>query len=228
MSADASAFFHYRASGRMRASMQPMDRRDHWNRVYQTKAPDSVSWYQRRPDVSLELIAASGIAKDAGIIDVGGGASLLVDNLLNLGYSNVAVLDISGAALDTSRTRLGARAVAVEWFEADVTTFEPPHRYALWHDRAAFHFLTRTTDRASYVETLRKALTPGGTAIIATFALDGPPKCSGLDVVRYDERSIAVELGAEFELLEVRREAHVTPGKAEQKFRYFRFERHNA
>jgi SAM-dependent methyltransferase len=205
--------------------MQSMDRRDHWNRVYQTKAPDSVSWYQRRPDVSLELIAASGIAKDAGIIDVGGGASLLVDHLLNLGYSNLAVLDISGAALDASRMQLGARAVAVEWFEADVTTFEPPHRYALWHDRAAFHFLTSTTDRASYVETLRKALTPGGTAIIATFALDGPPKCSGLDVVRYDEQSIAIELGAEFELLEVRQEAHVTPGKAEQKFRYFRFER---
>lgn len=202
-----------------------MNRREHWNHVYQTKAPDSVSWYQRRPDVSLELIAASGIAKDAGIVDVGGGASVLVDHLLELGYSNLAVLDVSGAALNASRSRLAARAAAVEWFEADATTFEPPHRYALWHDRAAFHFLTDAGDRARYVATLRRTLAPGGTAIIATFALDGPPKCSGLDVVRYDEQSIASELGAEFELREVRREAHVTPGRAEQQFRYFRFER---
>ena len=202
-----------------------MDRREHWNRVYQTRAPDSVSWYQRRPDVSLELIAASGIAKDARIIDVGGGASVLVDHLLDLGYSKLAVLDVSGAALNASRSRLEARAAAVEWLEGDVTTFEPPHRYALWHDRAAFHFLTDAGDRARYVATLRRALNPGGAVIIATFALDGPPKCSGLDVVRYDERSIAAELGAEFELREVRREAHVTPGKAEQQFHYFRFGR---
>lgn len=202
-----------------------MDRREHWNRVYQTRAPESVSWYQRRPDASLELIAASGIAKDAGIIEVGGGASLLVDHLLDLGYSNLAVLDVSGAALDASRARLGTRAAAVDWFEADATAFEPPHRYALWHDRAAFHFLTDAGDRASYVATLRKTLKPGGTAIIATFAPDGPPKCSGLDVVRYDEQSIAVELGGEFQLREVRRETHLTPGKAEQQFCYFRFER---
>lgn len=202
-----------------------MNRREHWNRVYQTRAPDSVSWYQRRPDVSLELIAASGIAKDAGIIDIGGGASVLVDHLLDLGYTNLAVLDLAGAALNACRLRLGALAAAVEWFEADVTTFEPPHRYALWHDRAAFHFLTDAADRARYVATLRKTLKPGGTAIIATFALDGPPKCSGLDVVRYDEQSIAVELGDGFELRGVRREIHITPGKAEQRFSYFRFER---
>jgi SAM-dependent methyltransferase len=138
----------------------------------------------------------------------------------------LAVLDVSGAALDASRARLGARAAAVQWFEADVTTFEPPHRYALWHDRAAFHFLTDAGDRARYVATLRKTLKPGGTAIIATFALDGPPKCSGLDVVRYDQQAIAAELGAEFALQEVRREAHITHGKAEQRFSYFRFERH--
>lgn len=202
-----------------------MHRREHWNRVYQTKAADSVSWYQRRPDVSLELIAASGIAKDAGVIDIGGGASLLVDHLLDLGYTNLAVLDVAGAALNACRLRLGTRAAAIEWFEADVTSFEPPHRYALWHDRAAFHFLTEAGDRTRYVATLRKTLMPGGTAIIATFALDGPPRCSGLDVVRYDEQSIAAELGAEFELREVRRETHVTPGAAEQRFSYFRFER---
>ena len=200
-----------------------MDRRDHWNRVYQTKTPDNVSWYQRRPHVSLALVAASGVGKDAGIIDVGGGASVLVDHLLDLDYTNLAVLDLSGAALDASRSRLGARAAAVEWFEADVTSFEPPHRYALWHDRAVFHFLTDADDRARYVTTLRKALQPNGAVIVATFAPDGPPKCSGLDVVRYDELSISAELGDEFQLREVRRETHVTPGKAEQRFNYFRF-----
>ncbi|MGE0032079.1 MAG: trans-aconitate 2-methyltransferase [Steroidobacteraceae bacterium] len=204
---------------------EAMDRREHWNRVYQTRAPDSVSWYQRRPDVSLEMIAATGMAKDAGLIDVGGGTAVLVDHLLDLGYSNLAVLDVSGAALSASRSRLGTRAAAVEWFEADVTTFQPPHRYALWHDRAAFHFLTDAGDRARYVATLRRTLNPDGAVIIATFAPDGPPKCSGLDVVRYDELSIAAALGAEFELREVRREAHVTPGKAAQLFRYFRFRR---
>lgn len=200
-----------------------MDRRDHWNQVYQTKSPESVSWYQQRPDISLELIAASGVGKDAGIIDVGGGASVLVDHLLELGYTNLAVLDLSAAALSASRSRIGARVAAVEWFDADVTTFEPPRRYALWHDRAVFHFLTDAGDRDRYVATLRKTLQPNGTVIISTFAPDGPPKCSGLDVVRYDEHSIVAELGAGFQLHEVRRETHVTPGKAEQRFNYFWF-----
>ncbi len=202
-----------------------MARRDHWNRVYQTKAPESVSWYQPRPEVSLAMIAASGVDKDAGIIDVGGGASVLVDHLLGLGYTNLAVLDVSDAALSVSRSRLGSKATAVEWFEADVTTFEPQHRFGLWHDRAVFHFLTDTDDRIGYVATLSKALQPDGAVIIATFAPDGPPKCSGLDVRRYDEHSIAAELGAGFQLHEVRRETHVTPGSAEQRFNYFRFGR---
>ncbi len=206
-----------------RLTSEAMDRRDHWNRVYQTKTPDNVSWYQQRPEVSLALVAASGVGKDAGIIDVGGGASVLVDHLLDLDYTNLAVLDLSGAALSASRSRLGARAAAVEWFEADVTSFEPPHRYALWHDRAVFHFLTDADDRTRYVATLRKALQPNGAVIVATFAPDGPPKCSGLDVVRYDEHSIAAELGDEFQLREVRRETHVTPWMAEQRFNYFRF-----
>jgi len=200
-----------------------VDRRDHWNRVYQTRATESVSWYQQHPDLSLELIAASGVRREAGIIDVGGGASFLVDHLLKLGYTNLAVLDISGAALSIGRSRLGVRAASVEWFEADVTCFEPSHRYALWHDRAVFHFLTDAGDRSRYVATLRKALQPGGTVIIAAFAPDGPPKCSGLDVVRYNEYSIAAELGDKFQLREIRRETHVTPGKAEQRFNYFRF-----
>ncbi len=200
-----------------------MDRHEHWNQIYRTKAPEQTSWYQSRPDVSLEMIAASGVAKDAGIIDIGGGTSVLVDHLLDLGYANLAVLDLSGTALTISRARLGARAAGVEWYESDVTRFEPPREYALWHDRALFHFLTDAEDRRKYLATLRKTLRPGGTAVIATFALNGPPKCSGLDVQRHDKRSIAAELGREFELQEARREMHVTPWKAEQPFIYCRF-----
>jgi len=204
---------------------QSMDRKKHWERVFRDKAPDSVSWYQRHPEVSLALIAASGIDKDAGIIDIGGGASVLVDHLLDLGYRNLAVLDLSVAPMDSSRSRLGARAASVEWFAGDVTEFEPPRRFALWHDRALFHFLTDAEDLARYVSTLRKSLQPDGTAIIATFAPDGPPKCSGLDVVRYDEASIAHELGECLQLLEVRREMHMTPWQTAQSFNYFRFKR---
>jgi 2-polyprenyl-3-methyl-5-hydroxy-6-metoxy-1,4-benzoquinol methylase len=201
-----------------------MNRQEHWNQVYQTKGTDDVSWYQRRPDLSLALIAASGVSKDAGIIDVGGGASTLVDFLLDDGYARLAVLDLSGAALSHSRSRLGARASTVEWFEADVTSFTPPHRFGLWHDRAVFHFLTAAVDRRGYVATLRQTVQPGGTVVISTFALDGPPKCSGLDVMRYDEQSILAELGAEFQLHEVRRETHITPWQSEQRFIYFRFQ----
>ena len=199
------------------------DRRAHWEQVWRTKAPDQVSWYQREPAVSLELIAAAGIARDAGIIDVGGGASVLVDRLLDLGYTHLAVLDVAGAALQASRARLGPRAANVEWHEADVTSFEQPRRYGLWHDRAVFHFLTEAADRRSYVATLRKALKPGGSVVIAAFAPDGPPKCSGLDVMRHDEGSIGAELGPGFRLQEVRRETHRTPWQAEQRFIYCRF-----
>lgn len=201
-----------------------MNRHQHWNQVYETKGPLDVSWYLRRPEVSLALIGAAGLSKDVGIIDVGGGASVLVDCLLEAGYQRLAVLDVSGAALSHSRARLGPRAAAVEWFEADVTTFIPPHRFGVWHDRAVFHFLTTADDRRRYIATLRQTLQPGGTVIIATFALDGPLKCSGLDVARYDEQSILAELGTEFRLQEVRRETHVTPWDSEQRFIYFRLQ----
>jgi SAM-dependent methyltransferase len=200
-----------------------MNRQEHWDQVYRTKGPQEVSWYQRRPDLSLALIADSGIGKDDGIIDVGGSASTLVDCLLEAGYERLAVLDLSAAALAQARARLGARAAGIEWFEADVTTFDPPHRFGLWHDRAVFHFLTEAEDRRKYVSALRRTLQPGGTVIIATFARDGPPQCSGLDVVRYDEPAILAELGVEFSLREVRRETHMTPWESEQRFIYFRF-----
>ena len=202
-----------------------MNRKEHWNQVYGTKGALDLSWYQLRSDISLELIAATGLGKDAGILDVGGGISTLVDSLMEAGYSHLSVLDVSGAALSQDQARLGSRAATVEWFEADVTSFTPPHDFELWHDRAVFHFLTEEEERRQYVATLRRSLLPGGAAIIATFALDGPPKCSGLDVKRYDEQSIVAELGSEFRLQEVRRETHITPWQSEQRFMYFRFQR---
>ena len=201
-----------------------MNHNAHWNQVYQAKDPGDVSWYQQRPDMSLALIAASGLSKDAGVIDVGGGASVLVDFLLDGSYTHLAVLDVSGAALNHSRARLGARAGTVEWFEADATSFEPPHRFGLWHDRAVFHFLTGADDRRGYLATLHRTLQPGGTVVISTFALDGPAKCSGLDVVRYDEQAMLTELGPEFQLQEVRRETHITPWQSEQRFIYLRLQ----
>lgn len=205
-----------------------MSRKGHWNQVYQTKATDDVSWFQSRPANSLKLIEASGVAKDAGIIDVGGGASVLVDFLLDTGFTRLAVLDISAAALEHARRRLGRRASLVKWFEADVTAFNAPHQFGLWHDRAVFHFLTDQADRQKYVQTLKRTLTPAGHVIIATFAIDGPMKCSGLDVARYDAPAIGAELGGEFRLVEQVNETHVTPWKTEQKFSYFRFARNSA
>ena len=199
-----------------------MNRREHWDQAYHAKGPQGVSWFQQRPDVSLALIAQSGIDKAAGVIDVGGGASTLADHLLAAGYGNLAVLDVSPVALAEARTRLGARAARVEWIEGDVTTFRPARRFALWHDRAVFHFLTAPQDRRLYVESMRRALEPGGTAIMATFALDGPAKCSGLDVVRYDEAAMLAEMRSEFALQETRREIHRTPWEAEQRFVCFR------
>lgn len=202
-----------------------MNRTEHWNHVYQTKASDDVSWFQAQPATSLRLIEACGVGKGDGIIDVGGGASVLVDFLLDAGYSQLAVLDISAAALDHAKGRLGARADAVYWFAADVTTFVPTRQFGLWHDRAVFHFLTDKADRQKYVETMKRTLAPESRAVIATFAIDGPEKCSGLSVCRYDAQAISTELGAEFQLLEQVNETHVTPWNTEQRFSYFRFAR---
>ena len=204
-----------------------MTRRDHWNQVYQTKGPGDLSWYQRRPVVSLDLITQARLPIDTGIIDVGGGASSLVDSLIEAGYRGLGVLDVSEVVLNQTRARLGEKAIQVEWFEADITSFTPPHQFGLWHDRAVFHFLTQPSDRRGYVTTLRRTLKPGGTAIVATFALDGPLKCSGLDVMRHDEQSIAAELGSEFQLHEVRKETHLTPWQSEQRFIYCRFTRNS-
>lgn len=191
---------------------------NHWNRVYTTKATDAVSWYQTRPEISLELIAAAKLTLAAPIIDVGGGASVLVDCLLAQGYNELSVLDISAAALVSARARLGADAGKVRWIEADVREFAPPQRYDLWHDRAVFHFLVDAADRAAYMATLRRGLNPRAHVVVATFALDGPARCSGLDVAHYDAALLQAQFGGDFEMLDSRRETHITPAGAEQRF----------
>lgn len=201
------------------------DKKQHWENVYENSSPLRVSWFQGEPALSLRLIHNAQIALDAPVLDVGGGASVLVDALCGIGYTKTAVLDISAKALAHAKTRLADKAGSVEWFEADVTHFCPPHPFALWHDRAVFHFLTARADRQAYVDVLNQALEPGGHLIMMAFAIDGPTKCSGLDIVQYDEDKIMAELGAGFELIESGRETHVTPAEKEQKFAYFRFKR---
>lgn len=205
--------------------MDTQQRQDHWQTVFSSKGERDVSWFQERPDVSLEMIAATGIGRDAGIVDIGGGASRLVDALAAQGFAHVAVLDISEAALATVRTRLGAPAANVQWIAADVTRWQPAQSYDLWHDRAAFHFLTAAEDRAAYAERVRQAVRPGGHVIIATFALDGPERCSGLPVMRHDAASIGAVLGPAFKLIETRRHDHRTPGGVVQRFQFSRFQR---
>ncbi len=199
------------------------DRKNHWESIYKHKSPLKVSWYSAEPALSLQLIHNCQIAFDAPLIDVGGGASLLVDRLLDEGFSDLAVLDVSGEALRFARNRLGARAGLVEWFETDITRFTPPRRFLLWHDRAVFHFLTGKADRNRYVHVLRQSLIPGGHLIIMAFAIDGPEKCSGLDVVQYDVNKLESELGSDFKLCESGHQVHITPAGKQQKFAYFRF-----
>ncbi|WP_027577427.1 trans-aconitate 2-methyltransferase [Bradyrhizobium sp. WSM1743] len=201
------------------------DRTMHWENVYATKGETEVSWYQERPTTSLEMIRAAKSDHEAAIIDVGGGASRLVDALLQDGYRRLAVLDLSANALDVAKKRIGQAASTVDWIVADVTTWQPAKIYDVWHDRAAFHFLTDARDRAAYVERLRSAVGPGGQVIIATFAPDGPEKCSGLPVQRHNSASLAAELGREFELVETRRETHHTPWQSTQAFQFSRFRR---
>lgn len=194
--------------------------REHWDRVYGTKDPRKVSWYEPRPERSLALVRGTGLALDAPVLDVGGGASTLVDHLLDEGYTDVTVLDIAGGALEAARRRLGPRAGAVGWIEADVLDFEPGRRYELWHDRAVLHFLTDARRRALYLETLKKALAPGGHVVLATFGPEGPTRCSGLDVRRYSVDRLSALLGADFEAHADSLEMHRTPGGGEQQFLY--------
>jgi SAM-dependent methyltransferase len=202
------------------------DRERHWEQLYRSQPAESVSWFEAAPTMSLALLDRAGLEPQSSVIDVGGGASRLVDRLLVRGVQHVTVLDIAPAALDLARARLGDGAASVTWMAADVLTASlPPAAYDLWHDRAVFHFLTAAADRARYVAQLTHSLRPNGSVILATFAEDGPPRCSGLDVVRYAPDSLARELGPVFELCESLRIAHSTPRGATQSFLYTRWAR---
>jgi SAM-dependent methyltransferase len=200
--------------------MTASDRRAHWQNVYLTKGEQQVSWSQQAPEPSLSLIEKFADGPRASIIDVGGGASRLVDALHRRGYEAVTVLDLSQAALDAAKRRLGADAANVQWIAADITRWQPPAAFDLWHDRAAFHFLVDADDRDAYLDRLRHGVRPGGHAIIATFALDGPEKCSGLPVQRYDPDGLSKTIGRPFELIDQRAHRHTTPWGAVQSFQF--------
>lgn len=198
-----------------------MASKDHWEKVYTTKATDAVSWFQPHAELSLDLIKATGAGTQAAVIDVGGGASTLVDDLLAEGYSDLTVLDLSGAALEAARSRLGTSAHKVCWLEDDITRVALPHkRYDIWHDRAVFHFLTTQKERDAYVRTVYYSVKPGGHVIISTFAEDGPEQCSGLPVMRYNADDLHDEFGDAFRLVKHQKEAHQTPGGKVQQFVY--------
>ncbi len=198
-----------------------MDLRTHWEKIYSTKTPDQVSWYRPHLETSLALIKRAAGDRKASIIDVGGGESTLVDDLLEQGFRSVTVLDVSQAAIDVNKARLGQRAKGVAWIVGDITQVElEPRAYDVWHDRAVFHFLTAQEQRTAYVRQVTRAVRSGGYVIVSTFGPEGPTKCSGLDVVRYDADSLHDEFGARFRLVESSKELHRTPFGTTQQFLY--------
>ena len=201
-----------------------MEKKEHWENVYATKSQDQMSWYRAHLDNSLELIMQTGVGKDAAIIDVGGGSSTLVDDLLDRGFADVTVLDISGSAITKRKERLGASAQMVDWIVADITEADlPDGRFDVWHDRAVFHFLTDAADRRKYVDLVTRSLKPDGHLIVASFSLEGPQKCSGLDVVRYSPETMQSEFGGQFALVASLDETHNTPFGTTQEFIYCYF-----
>ena len=209
----------------------PMDtghRQDHWQRAYEATTDQEVSWHQESPEPSLTLVTAATASLASPIIDIGGGTSHLFDHLVRGGYSRVSVLDVSPSALAKAKARLGARAAEVHWITADITTWTPTELYEVWHDRATFHFMVTEADRSAYLARLRQALAPGGHVVIATFALDGPQKCSGLPVMRYDAESLAPMLGHDFMLVSSMPHLHRTPWGTVQSFQFSVFRRSEA
>ena len=203
-----------------------MSQKDHWEQVYLTKPAEKLGWYEPHLQTSLSWIKGLSLAADAPIIDVGGGASTLVDDLLDAGYRSITVLDISEKALFSVKARLDKKAELVTWLDGDITSVDvPTHYYELWHDRAVFHFLTVLEQKRKYQDNLLKALKPGGHLIIGAFAPEAPPKCSGLPVQRYSPEQLENTLGGEFELKRHHKELHITPGGVEQMFLYCHFRR---
>ena len=198
-----------------------MDVQTHWEKIYGEKAPNAVSWYRAHLETSLELIERATSNFSASIIDVGGGESTLADDLLARGYHNITVLDVSQTAIDVNKGRLGAASDRIHWLVADIAKAELlPNAYDVWHDRAVFHFLTTMDERMAYVRQVAKAVKPGGHVLVSTFGPEGPTKCSGLDVVRYDAKSLHKEFGVRFRLLHSFKELHRTPFGTSQQFLY--------
>ena len=198
-----------------------MDAQNHWEKIYTAEAPDAVSWYRPHLETSLALIEHASADASASVIDVGGGESTLVDDLLGRGYENITVLDISETAIDANRKRLGNASERVHWLVADITKVDlEPSAYDVWHDRAVFHFLTSPSERLAYVRQVTRAVKPGGSVIVSTFGPEGPTKCSGLEVVRYDAESLHQQFGVHFRLLDSCKEMHRTPVGTVQQFLY--------
>lgn len=198
---------------------------DHWTKVYEEKSPSAVSWFQPEPAPSLHALDRLDTDPSSPFIDVGGGASNLVDALLDRGWQDITVLDIAASALEAAKRRLGEKGNVVHWEVADVTDWKPTRQYGVWHDRAVFHFLTAPEQRKAYRQTLEAGVAPNGLVIMATFALDGPEKCSGLPVQRYDSATLSAELGDNFRMVEAWREEHSTPWNATQSFNWCAFRR---
>jgi SAM-dependent methyltransferase len=196
----------------------PAHRAAHWNAVYDTKGEDGVSWYQAVPTVTLDLLETLRVGRAASIVDLGGGASVVVDYLLAREFTDVSVLDVSKVALDTARARLGPAAERVRWLHRDIFDWVPERRFDLWHDRAVFHFLIDADERESYLKVLRSGIAPGGRVVVATFDAHGPTHCSGLPVVRYGATELAQVFAPHFDLVEIRSEEHLTPAGLVQPF----------
>ena len=198
-----------------------MDVKSHWEKIYTTKTPEAVSWYRAHLETSLALVERAAESRSAAIIGIGGGESTLVDDLLLRGYRNVTLLDVSQTAIEVTKKRLGPAAEEVGWLVGDVTEIElAPRAYDLWHDRAVFHFLTAPERRIAYVRQVARAVKPGGHVVVSTFGPEGPAKCSGLDVMRYDAESLHDEFGGQFRLVESSKELHETPFGTTQQFLY--------
>ena len=203
--------------------MEEFDRKKHWEQIYQTKQLNEVSWYQPTPETSLSFFEQFNIPKRAKIIDIGGGDSLLVDNLLNRGYQDITVLDISESSLERAKVRLGDRAATVNWIVTDAATFTPNEIYDFWHDRAAFHFLTKDEEIEAYINTLQKSIKPSGILVIGTFSEHGPKKCSGIEIKQYSEASMTDRLRNSFEKIECITVEHKTPFDTIQQFVFCSF-----